>query len=90
MSSSQNNPNPFRHGTRISFTTRRGGEVQLTIFDVGGRVARKLLEGQRAPGEYSETWDGRRDDGAAAPPGVYFYRLRSDGATGAHKMVLLR
>jgi hypothetical protein len=87
---SQNEPNPFSPRTRITFSVGVGGGVRLGIYDVAGRAVRTLLDGWRAPGEHGEMWDGRRDDGTAAAPGVYFYRIETGGITAARKMVLLK
>jgi hypothetical protein len=73
-------PNPFGAATRIEFAVASAGPVELRIYDVTGRSVRVLLEGQRfEPGRHAVTWDGRRDDGADAPAGVYFVGLSAGG-----------
>ena len=87
---SQNVPNPFNPLTRITFSVRASGDVKLRIYDVAGRALRTLVDGWRGPGEYTEVWDGRQDDGTALASGVYFYRLDAGGLTATRKMVLLK
>jgi hypothetical protein len=55
-----------------------------------GRVLRTLAQGWREQGIYREVWDGRGDDGAVLPSGVYFYSLETGGIVTTHKMVLLK
>jgi hypothetical protein len=73
-------PNPFHESTRIDFRLPRGGVVDVAVYDVRGGRVRTLEQGRREPGRHSVVWDGRRDDGAASPPGIYFGRV-SAGAT---------
>ena len=51
--------------------------VAAEIFDLNGRRVRRLEE-QRSisSGAYSITWDGRDEENALLPPGLYAVRLR--------------
>ena len=62
--------------------------VHLDIYDVRGRRLRQLAQGAREPGEYSCLWDRRDAGGARAARGVYFVRLRADGARLTRKLVI--
>jgi hypothetical protein len=106
----QNYPNPFLSGaksrtagnpeTKVSFTipfnTSPTQRVQLAIFNVLGRQVRLLVDGDFAPGRYTQTWDGRDDFGRLVPSGIYFYQLKVTGKSEAggfertRKMVLAR
>ncbi len=90
----QNFPNPFNPETHLRFRIAGSGWVELQIFDLNGRRVRTLLQGQRAPGEYILTWDGRSDDGRQASSGVYFSVLRvhspANVQTATGKMLLIR
>jgi hypothetical protein len=70
-------PNPFGQQTQIDFAVSTAGRVELRIYDVSGRQIRALVQGRSFEvGTYAVTWDGRRDDGARAPAGVYFVGLK--------------
>jgi glucose/arabinose dehydrogenase len=87
----QNVPNPFNPETTIRFTTNEDGPVDVTIFDVDGRLVRSLIHKRLDAGPHLAAWDGRNGTGAPAPSGVYFYRLSVNGrAVDAKRMVLLR
>ncbi|MYC70357.1 MAG: hypothetical protein F4X17_06565 [Gemmatimonadetes bacterium] len=67
------------------FTVVKVGDdspVEVLIYDLQGRLVRRLAE-QRAlsTGAYGIAWDGRDEQGVAAPPGVYLARLRVDTDT---------
>jgi hypothetical protein len=68
-------PNPFALTTELRLTLPREGAVTLGIFEVTGRRVRSLLSRQWLPaGPTLRAWDGRRDDGRAAPAGLYLVR----------------
>src|SRR5205085_963526 len=59
-----NTPNPFARSTTIRFALSRGDRVRLRVFDVGGRVVRRLLEWTPQPAQViGVDWDGLDDAG---------------------------
>lgn len=77
----QNQPNPFNPSTEIAFTLAAPGDVRLEIFNSLGRRVRTLVEGQRAAGAHTITWDGRDENGRTVPSGTYLYRLSAGHET---------
>jgi hypothetical protein len=86
----QNVPNPFNPSTRISFDLTVETEVSLTIYDVGGRTVRRLVDGVHAAGNHDILWDGRADSGVEVGTGIYFYRLEVGDWSRTRKMMLIR
>jgi hypothetical protein len=68
---SENRPNPFRRATSISYALPVESMVDLSIFDISGRLVRTLDKGVRMPGYYTVYWDGIDMQGRQAGPGVY-------------------
>jgi len=85
----QNRPNPLRSGTVIGFTLPEGGNVSLTVYDVGGRIVRTLATGSLGAGFHEMWWDGTNDRGQRVAPGFYGYRLEAGGITSARRLVVL-
>jgi FlgD Ig-like domain len=82
-------PNPFRAGTDIDLTLRTAGKVDLAVYDPQGRLVRSLARGTSFDaGPHSIAWDGRRADGAACAPGLYFVQVRAKG--GEDRRVLVK
>jgi hypothetical protein len=71
-------PNPFAGSARLTVELPHEARVRLAVYDVSGRAVRVLEAGDTpASGGFTRTWDGRRDDGATTPPGLYLVRLDS-------------
>jgi hypothetical protein len=86
----QNHPNPFNPGTTIRFDLTRAADVDLSIFDAGGRFVATVVRRRYAAGVYEVPWNGADARGAVQPSGVYFYRLTTGDFSEARKMVLLK
>jgi hypothetical protein len=88
----QNYPNPFNPMTtiEISIPDRASHRTSLVIYDLRGRKVRILIDGELEPGRHSITWDGRNDDGAKAPSGVYLYIMKNKDQVSTRKMNLLK
>jgi len=85
-----NYPNPFNPSTTISFSMPSAEDVTLSIYNNVGRKVRTLVSGMMSEGRHSIQWDGRNENGIAAPSGVYYYELTSSQGVMRNKMVLLK
>lgn len=72
-------PNPFLDRTALSYSLSAAGTAEVEIFDVAGRLVRRLGGARMPAGEHRLEWDGRDQSGTAMQPGMYLYRLRVDG-----------
>lgn len=86
----QNQPNPFGSATTISYALEQGGQVDLSVFDAGGRLIRSLCNESQVAGDHNVIWDGRDDSGRAVASGTYYYRVRIEDQVASRGMVLLR
>ena len=86
----QNYPNPFNPGTEIEVRLPEAGDVELSVYDVDGRLVARIFSGRETAGVKRFWWDGRDDEGRSLPSGVYFYRLRAGKRVLTRKMVLVR
>ncbi|GJQ32052.1 MAG: hypothetical protein HBSAPP04_08910 [Ignavibacteriaceae bacterium] len=80
-----NYPNPFNPVTNISFTLNATRKVKLAVYDMLGNEQAVLVNEEKIPGNYTESFDARD-----LPSGVYFYKLTAGGETRTGKMVLLK
>ena len=79
-------PNPFNPVTRIRYVVpSEGGFVQLTVYDVTGRLVSRPVDGVMSPGEHFVQFDA-----SSLASGVYFYRLNIGKFSQTKKMVVLK
>lgn len=84
-------PNPFSRGLTLRFGLDDSGRVSLDVYDLSGRLVRRLsVRRSVGAGEHEIAWDGRDDRGHELPSGIYVYRLESGSRVATGKMVLLR
>ena len=90
-----NYPNPFNPETWIPYQLAESAEVTLTIYDINGRLIRRLAVGHQPAGMYrSRTravyWDGRNQLGESVASGLYFYTLTAGEFTATRRMLILK
>lgn len=78
-------PNPFNSTTTIKYSLPEAGHVKVAVYDMAGRVVSELVNGDRAAGEMTTSWNG---SGAAA--GVYFCRVEAGDKVGVTKLLLVK
>ncbi|MYE89086.1 T9SS type A sorting domain-containing protein, partial [Candidatus Poribacteria bacterium] len=90
-----NYPNPFNPETWIPYQLAQSAEVTLTIYDMNGKMVRRLAVGHKVGGVYQSRsraayWDGRNHLGEAVASGLYFYTLTAGEFTGTRRMLILK
>lgn len=87
-------PNPFNPVTTIRFRvpgeTGAARAVKLAVYDVQGRLVRRLIDGPVETGEQAVEWDGQSERGGHAASGAYFLKFETDGQALTSKLVLLK
>lgn len=78
-------PNPLVEATTIRFDLPGAGEIDLGVFDVGGRLVARLAKGEMPAGRHAVAWDASR-----AASGVYFIRMRAGDECLERKIVVRR
>ena len=90
-----NYPNPFNPETWIPYRLAEDAFVTLTIYDLSGRVVRKLDVGHRIASAYENRskaiyWEGRNGLGEQVASGVYFYTLTAGDYSATRKMLVVK
>jgi hypothetical protein len=81
-------PNPARGLSTFELSLPRAARVEVAVFDLGGRRVRTLAAAALDAGDHAVRWDGRAEDGAPAPTGLYFARAVVDGRALAERRVV--
>lgn len=82
-------PNPASESATLSFDLPIATAVELAVYDMQGRLIRRLSKGPLEPGRHAIEWDLRDRHGRPVRPGIYAYRMRTNGFTGEKKLVVL-
>jgi len=84
-------PNPSRGDTHLGFALPRAASVSLEIYDLRGRLVRRLEQGRIDTGSHELVWDGRDEAGRDVVAGQYMSLLVVDGEKmPGHRITLLR
>ncbi len=83
-------PNPFNPRTTIRWEQERRATTQLEVFDLRGRLLRRLVNESVGAGPHQVVFDGQDDRGASLASGNYFVRLRVDGRSWTSRITLVR
>ena len=86
----QNTPNPFEGETSISVSLPAQMNVSVEIFDLSGRLVRRLAEETLAAGVHSFSWNTCDDNGIEVSGGIYLCRLRAGNDEQNIRMVNIR
>lgn len=83
-------PNPFNARVCIALEIKASQNVEVKVFDLRGRLVRRLIDEVIDPGKARIFWDGRDDTGAAVASGLYFAQVRTAYKTIHNKMMMVK
>ena len=86
----QNYPNPFNPVTTLRYDLPENTMVNITIFDIMGRMVSELVNGQQTSGYKTITWDATNSLGETVSAGVYLYSIQTGEFRQVKKMILLK
>lgn len=81
-------PNPFQDAVNITYSLNEPAYVSIYIYDIKGRIIKKLVRGNQGSGEHKVVWDGTTESGEKAKPGIYVYSAMIDGEMQSGKVIL--
>ena len=90
-----NYPNPFNPETWIPYDLAQDANVHVEIYNLKGKIIRKLNMGYQGAGTYrtknrAAYWDGCNSAGEPVASGVYFYSLNTGKTKAIRQMVILK
>lgn len=83
-------PNPFNPATTLAFELAVAGPVDLSVFDLRGRLVDVVEHGALEAGRHERTWRARDDRGRPLASGIYVARLRAGGNVVTRLLSLVR
>ena len=86
----QNYPNPFNPITSLRFDLPEDGFVNITVYDMGGRIIKTLVNNFQTAGYKSIKWNATDNQDQLVPAGVYLYKIEFGSLLFTRKMILLK
>ena len=83
-------PNPFNPVTTLNYDLPEDELVNITIYDMMGRVVKTLINDQQTAGYKSIQWNATNKTGQPVSTGVYLYTIQAGEFRQTKKMVLLK
>jgi hypothetical protein len=81
----QNYPNPFNPTTVIRYNLPERADVNVSVYDVAGRLIETLVNGSREAGSYEISFNAGN-----LSSGLYFYRLEAGTFSQMQRMLLVK
>jgi hypothetical protein len=86
-------PNPARTMVSVMLevpAAMDGLDLEMTVFDVHGRLVRTVKDEAASPGATRLDWDLRIAGGGLAPNGVYFMKIRVGDGVESRRILLMK
>lgn len=78
-------PNPFNAGTVITYKLPKDGTVELSIYDLSGKMIEKVINKFQSAGAHQFQFNA-----VNLASGIYFYRLKTNDLSLTKKLLLLK
>jgi len=83
-------PNPLNPMASVAIESEQPGRLRVMVFDVQGRMVRRLLNDPNSPVGTREVWfDGKDDRGRTLHAGRYFIRVETSTARDVTTLTIL-
>ena len=83
-------PNPFNPMITIRYDVPKDELVNITIYDIMGRIIKTMVNTEITAGYKSIIWNATNDRGSPVSAGIYLYMIQAGEFRQTKKMVLLK
>jgi len=85
----ENYPNPFNPRTQIPYSITKTSFVEISVYDITGRLIKTLVQSEMPAGNHEVFWNGKDERGNSQSSGLFFYQMRVDGDLKQTKRLVL-
>ena len=78
-------PNPFNPSTQISYFVPGESMIDISVYDISGRLVEILVSELKNYGKHSIMWNA-----SSQASGVYFVRIKTDNFSDVQKIILTK
>tara|TARA_B100001057_G_scaffold204765_1_gene205447 strand:- start:1063 stop:2475 length:1413 start_codon:yes stop_codon:yes gene_type:complete len=86
----QNYPNPFNPTTSLRYDLSNDGFVNITIYDMMGRIVKTIVNGSQTAGYKSIKWNANNNNNEPVSAGIYLCTISAGELRQTKKMILLK
>jgi hypothetical protein len=83
-------PNPFNQYCTFKVKLIKPSAVDLAIYDITGRIIKKISGGNLITEEYKYLWNGSNDSGNEVSSGMYIYVVNTSDKIYSGKVLLIK
>jgi len=83
-------PNPFNPAATLRYDLPIDGIVNITVYDMMGRIINNLVSSKQSSGFKSVQWNATDNFGQPVSAGVYLYHIEAGNFSQTKKMLLLK
>jgi FlgD Ig-like domain len=83
-------PNPLIDRSIVRFALPEAQFVRVRVYDIHGRLVRRLAEASLSAGLHHSVWDGADDAGRRLGPGIYLLSVEAGRWRDQRKIAVLR
>ncbi|TAL67849.1 MAG: T9SS type A sorting domain-containing protein [Bacteroidetes bacterium] len=83
-------PNPFNKQTNISFYLEHPNNVEISIYNLYGKLIKNLINKYFDFGNHTVTWDGFDNSNSLMLSGIYFCKITTSERNDFKKIVIVR
>jgi hypothetical protein len=80
-------PNPFREGLTIEYNLQEDTRVNMTVYDLSGRVVRQLANENQSEGYHRIVWDAMNIEGDNLRNGIYILKVETSTTSEIIKII---
>jgi len=83
-------PNPFYRDACWTLVLPAAAYVEAGVYDIQGRLIRRLESDALETGDHSIVWDGLDENSKSAASGIYFLKVNANRSRHVSKVVRIR
>ena len=86
----QNFPNPFNPNTTIDYHLINDEFVNISVYDMNGRMVKTLINSPQTAGYKSIQWNATNDRNEQVSAGLYLFTIETKKFRDTKKMLFLK
>ena len=83
-------PNPFSDRVKMVVNTNKAEQIEISIFDVNGKMINQVAKQHVSQGVHEYWWDGKNANGNKVNTGIYMYKVVTSTDIQTGSLVLIK